>query len=233
MRHLLIAIFAVLLALAAIQACGGFDADSDGFFTDPLLCGGPLYDCDDSNRELGHGQIYYLDCDNDGLGDPDNLAYLCDATKCDSDDGRLRGCLVQSNALDCNDRPPEGAGVGSGIPMYPDCDGDGLGDASRSVLYCPSATTDPLETLGGCPLVLNGDDCDDNLLNLEAESAKVARYWDCDGDQHGDDNVGVMYLCPRADVIPITTGIKDCTMVSVGGDCDDSDPTINETEGGC
>lgn len=231
MRYLFIALVAAALALALGQACGGFDADSDGFFTDPLLCGGPLYDCDDSNREVGHGEIYYLDCDNDRLGDLENRAYLCDAGGCGDLNNQVRGCNVVSNALDCNDRPPEGAGVGSGIPLYPDCDGDGLGDPSKTYMYCPNVEEAP-ETIGGCPLVMNGDDCDDNPLNLEADSAKVKRWWDCDTDGYGDDDIGVMYLCPSAASLGTTQNIKNCAMVNRGGDCNDSDITINP-ENGC
>lgn len=225
------ALGAALGAAALVFACGGFDADADGFYTDPLLCGGALFDCDDSNRAVGHGAIYFLDCDGDSLGDPENPAYLCDETLCGSEDGRVRGCNISSNGLDCNDRAGEGAAFGAGVPLYPDCDADGLGDPSQHYLYCQNSTLDAPTTLGNCPMVLNADDCDDNPSSINNATLKSTLWWDCDDDGDGDDEVGPMLLCPAAEGLPRIPGLRECTLVSQGGDCDDTDPTLNSASG--
>ena len=222
-RTIGISIGAGLLALA----CAGYDADRDGYYTDPALCGMALYDCDDSDPSVGHGQYYFADCDADGLGDQGNIIYLCSEEQC-GEDGL--DCPAVSNALDCNDRPPNNEGAG--IPLYPDCDLDGLGDASRYVIYCPDDGAPP-DQLGTCPLVLNGDDCQDNAAIFNEEVPKVPQWFDCDGDSYGDDVIGPMYLCPDAEAVPGATTIKVCQMVGRGGDCDDQDPEVNDGRENC
>lgn len=214
------------LALA-LSACSSFDADGDGFFVDPSLCGSPLYDCDDSNIRIGNGEVYYADCDEDGFGNPDNLYYICGVGVCQDN---VLACDVVSNNLDCNDRQPDASSIM--VLLYPDCDEDGMGDPSRSLSFCPGTDITAPADLAACPLVQNSDDCDDNPAAADYEPGSYL-YFDCDGDDFGDERIGPMYICPGAAELPITTSELHngdrCELVEVGGDCEDDN---RDTVGG-
>lgn len=218
-------VFAALGVMAmagglAFSCAGNADKDSDGYFGDTALCGGPMFDCNEDDRSVGNGKVFFCDVDLDGFGDPGRTLYLCDEVACDE-----LPCTAVTNSMDCDDSDAE---VTSGVPLYPDCDQDMLGDASRSHLYCPVNNEAVPETdLAGCRYVLNGDDCDDGdpLIN------QLRAVWpDCDNDGYGDETKTVAHVCPNTFNMPLVEGLKTCVFAERGGDCKDEEANVNPEE---
>ena len=210
-------------SLVAASCAGNADKDSDGYFGETALCGDPIFDCDEDDRSVGNGSLYFCDVDGDGYGDPSRTVYLCDEVECEPPP-----CPGVTNSLDCND---EDATSTTGIQLFPDCDGDSLGDPSRSLLYCTENNDQsPQQDFNGCAYVLNGDDCDDSdgVVNLSS-----VVWLDCDGDLYGDEIVGSFRVCPNAFNLnandPTKTRIetKNCNFATEGGDCVDDEEGVN------
>ncbi|TVR02295.1 MAG: hypothetical protein EA398_08235 [Deltaproteobacteria bacterium] len=78
--------------------------------------------------------------------------------------GTCRVECTEEGWVNCDGDPRTGCeanlGTDGGVLRWPDCDGDGFGDASRPFRVCEG--TDEVIVEGRvCPLVDNGDDCDD------------------------------------------------------------------------
>ena len=176
-----------LLSVSALVACGepeeedddddttapglGIDSDNDGFTTEtdcddnrPTINPDAEEQCnsvdDDCDGEIDEGvrTRFYGDLDEDGYGDPDDYADLCNQQPgqvtidgdCNDDDDTINPDAtevcdeVDNNCDGTVDEDLE-------VTMYEDNDGDGFGRDSTSRTGCP----DPA-------FVLYGGDCDDN-----------------------------------------------------------------------
>ncbi len=184
----------------------------------PEQCDGIDNDCD--GRVDGSGSIdatpWYLDTDGDGFGGADSEVAACEQPKGFIEDG-----------TDCDDTSalaewtyPGAAEVESLLDCMKDLDGDGYGDESPTTAGV-IAGTDCDDNAGflspGEPEVCNDidDDCN-GVIDTDSPEASLW-YVDSDGDGYGE--------------VDSTNSTPDCAQpsgtVGVGGDCDDSDPTIS------
>ena len=128
-------------------------------------------------------ELYYLDSDGDGYGDP-NLCFCLDP------DGNLDDYV--KNSKDCNDND-------ASVPQkyYQDNDGDGLGANGNPFFSC-----NPPENY-----VNNNDDCNDNSPLLGE-----AKYYypDMDGDGYGVANLDGEYLCVAIAPEGLSSKVGDC-----------------------
>lgn len=230
-------------------AIGGEDGDGDGV----SICS----DCDDSNNTVYDGapeicdnldnncnglvddeavdqRNFYLDNDGDGYGDPsqsisgcvDVPGYVFETGDCDDNNtavspGTPEICDGMDN--DCS------GGIDDGAvdirAWYMDADGDGDGDlSSPAQLACDQPASSALTNTDcddGNAAIYGGafEICDgyDNDCNGGTDDVSIPPVWymDMDGDTYGDNNMSQ----------------SGCTQpagyVMDGGDCDDSDPSIN------
>ncbi len=214
-----LALAMVLLASAcgdAGKATPAVDADGDGYAVDDdcddadadvhpgatELCDGADQDCDGEVDELA-GELWHLDADGDGFGDPWATVAACsapagvvdDASDCDdSDPSAFPGAADPCDGVDndCDGAVDED----DATSWYPDADGDGFGDDAGAIDDCaaPSgfvATGGDCDDANGdvhpeadelCNLV--DDDCDGGV-DVDAIDAEVV-YPDVDGDGFGD-----------------------------------------------
>jgi hypothetical protein len=199
------------------------DPDGDGFDI--------TSDCDDENESLGAERKWYVDKDEDGYGDPDDMTRQCtrpagfvlNSDDCDDTDAFISpsaGEVCDGLDNDCNgvtdDDLPQ-------IPVYEDADGDGFG----------AAQDDPETACEVGPgQVENGDDCDDsdptwlsaaplelfyNGIDDNCDSA------DLDGDKDGDGFWAEDY----AERVTMNGGEPMVVDPGQAGDCDDADAAIN------
>jgi hypothetical protein len=199
----------------ATEACNDVDDDCDG-------------DVDESI-----GDLWYLDVDGDGFGDPDTGVQDCDGFSWFVDNGD-----------DCDDTSSEAFPGGTEVcdeldndcdgtidedvttTFYADLDGDGWGDAGSTVQACAVATgfspdagdcddTDPSISPSATE-ICNGldDDCDGDLDESDAVDA-ATWYADDDGDGYGDASASST-ACDQP-----TGAVADAT------DCDDTDSALN------
>lgn len=161
----------------AQEVCNNIDDDCDGLV-------------DDNDPSLTGGNIYYLDSDNDGYGDPSTATLSCNP---------LAGYIIQGG--DCND---SNASVNPGaqeICNFIDDDCDGLVDGND-----PSVTGGSLWFLDndgdgyGAPLtsvfscsqpagyVPNDLDCNDNNISINPNAQELCNGIDDDCDGLIDDN---------------------------------------------
>ena len=114
-----------LISPSAVEVCDGVDNDCDGF------------------TDEGVASSYYLDFDEDGFGDENNLVVACDAPEgyvqnpndCDDFDGDVYPSaseVCDGIDNDCNGEIDDQVGE----VFYLDLDGDGFGQADNLVLLC-------------------------------------------------------------------------------------------------
>ena len=131
------------------------------------------------------------------------------------------GCLVPDALVEGAER----CRAEDMVPLWPDLDGDGFGDAAQiPVAGCPGAPSwadvggdcddgDPA-SFPGAPELCNGRD---NNCDGTPDSGLGELLWsDRDGDGWGDDAVDPQLRCDEPE-----------GWVTRGGDCDDHDPAVN------
>jgi hypothetical protein len=232
----------------SISACGrpdGFSADgTDCDDADPVrhpdaseLCDGVDDDCDgtvDEEDPFGSDR-WYADADGDGFGDPDDWAASCtavegrlaDGTDCDDTDPAVSPIAAEHcDGIDENCNGTLDDGAAERTTWYADTDGDGYGDAARTLDACvmppgyaaaatdcddADATVHPdgIERCGG------GDEDCDGLLDEAGATGGPAWYADGDGDGWGDASDS------------ITACTEPAGYVASAGDCDDADAAFH------
>lgn len=220
---------------------------SEGFFgTNGIpaeeLCDGLDNDCD---GEVDEDFRWYTDADGDGFGDDATMQISCtpipgavqvggDCNDADPNIGTIGSTCDDGDADTYLDTVQEDCNC-SGVPVGTcppgeifDCNGncapqEWLGDGfcddgsyehnGNTIFFnCEDFAND----LGDCgepcsPEICDGIDNDcDGLVDED-----FFWYADLDGDGYGDPNTGILSCTPMPG------------MVNVGGDCDDTDPTIN------
>ncbi len=212
------------------EICDGLDNDCDGAI-------------DDDDGNVVTANVWYLDHDGDGYGDPlfqqpacnQPINYVSDNTDCDDFDTNvspngMEVCDSIDNDCDGTVDDDDTSIVYSSNDIYfEDVDGDGYGNSNTSTETCvPTAT-----------MVTNDLDCDDaeSAVNPVAEEEcdgidnncdgsadgsdaidQTTWYQDLDADGHGNDAVSLEQCDQPTDFIDNNT------------DCDDDDITINPDE---
>ncbi|MBM4367436.1 MAG: FG-GAP repeat protein [Deltaproteobacteria bacterium] len=225
----------------ASEVCDAADLDED--------CSGAADDAD-AGVDAATFSTYARDADADGYGDAARTVTQCDApagygldaTDCDdADAGRSPGNLeVCDGAVDedcdalVDDDDPD---VSDPATWYEDGDGDGFGDAGRSVAACDAPTG-----------YVSGDtDCDDASAAINPAATEVCDTADVDEDCDGladDDDASVTgtstwYADVDADGYAGDATVAACSppsgYLSTSTDCDDADadawPGAGETCG--
>lgn len=168
--------------------------DADGTRSDIGYTGGPIRDP-------------LLDVDVDGDGS--SARFDCD----DADPDRFPAALEDCGGIDrdCDGDPNTGV-------VYPDIDGDGLGDAT-------AATTGDICTVPAGH-VRDGQDCDDGDPSTGLPSAG---WTDLDGDGHGTPVPAVG--CPATGVAPIDDDCDDTVASTFPGAPEVCDALDNDCDG--
>ena len=220
------------------------DADPETHPNAPERCDGLDNDCDGViDEELE--ELWHLDADGDGYGDPGVTIDSCDpgdgwvgpdmATDCDDGDPAVNPAATEI----CNGVDDDCDGVVDEdleSTWYADADGDGFGDPEAASFGCEPAagyTADASDCDDAnssihpdaseiCDTLDN--DCDGLIDDLDDSiSGSSTWYLDADGDGYGDDG----------------TAVSACEQPSgysaYGGDCDDADAAYNPgaTEDDC
>ena len=239
-------------AIAKAESFFFVDADEDGFIAQedcddsnpnvypgaPELCDGLDNNCSGVVDDSLTIYTYYRDVDADGYGDNDLRVDTCAAeapvgfvsvgNDCDDADPAINpGAVEACDAIDnnCDGQINEGL---ERFTYYYDSDSDGFGVADQSVDTC--ATIPPVNyaaQAGDCddlnPEINPGatETCDgldnncDGVVNEGLE--RFVYYPDIDADGFGDDSAAID-TCDAN----LPTG-----FVTLGGDCDDTNATIN------
>ncbi|NCG19957.1 MAG: hypothetical protein GWP91_13190 [Rhodobacterales bacterium] len=193
----------------ANEVCDSLDNDCDGDI-----------DTDDESLDLTTMDLFYLDRDGDGFGDPDQSEEACAATSTTADNGDdcdddralanpLADEVCSGRDDDCDgliDEEDPSLDLALLTTFYADMDGDGFGDTSTGFAECfiPANAT---------PVA---DDCDDgdSAIGLPSDW-----YTDSDNDNYGGGVVVEAYVCLPTD--PSLFSSHD------GVDCDDGVAAIN------
>jgi hypothetical protein len=216
-----------------VEVQGDCDDGDPAISPDGLeVCNGEDDDCDGVPDE-DVGELYHLDADGDGFGDPGAPTRACalperhvtDATDCDDLDplsfpGAAEACDGADN--DCDEAVDEGLD----ITFYIDEDGDGYGAVGTTVEACaaPEGFTDtPGDCDDGTDLIspeaneqCNGvDDNCDGTTDEDSAIDALPFYLDADSDGHGD---------PAAPTLACALPAGHAASPT---DCDDADPAVS------
>ena len=214
----------------AAEICDGFDNDCDGAI-------------DDADGNVVTANVWYLDHDTDGYGDPLFTLSACNqpsnyvANSDDCDDFNFASSPESQEICDGIDNDCDGSVddfdsnvvYSNGDLYHQDLDGDGFGDVATSSYTC-SPTSSMVVTAGDCndmdaSISPNAaEECDgiDNNCDGSTDGAdaidQTMWYQDLDADGHGNDAVSLEQCDQPTDYIDNNT------------DCDDDDITINPDE---
>ncbi len=231
-----------IAALGDLPAEAGVDGDGDGVVGDD--------DCDDTNATVGAGlpevcdgldndcdgmvdeevtQLWYVDADADGFGDPTTPESRCEP-----------GPGMSSTGGDCDDAD---ASVFPGAPEL--CDGydqdcDGVPDNGVQTTYWTDADRDgygdveqPIEACEiGDGWVDNAEDCDDDDDSVHPLGVEVCNEQDDDCDGVVDEDVtSLWFLDLDGDGYGQVGGTTEACARPTGyaasaGDCDDALSTV-------
>ena len=261
--------FALLLALSACVDTGyspfgddAFeipDADNDGYpdsedcepddvLSNPEsveICDGKDNDCDGLiDEDPVNGDLYFVDADGDGYGDPDQTAERCEASSgyvtypgdCDdTDDSIHQGADELCDAVDndCDDIIDEGNATDAPT-WYPDADNDGYASSFGGVRACQAPSgylavsdardhdcddADPAISPGAqevCDDDDNDEDCDGRVNDADDDTlGQTTWFYDADGDGYG--TTAISYdAC----------GEQPPYFSDQDGDCNDSNASI-------
>ena len=203
----------------AAETCNGLDDDCDG----------------DVDEDTTGTNVWYLDADADGYGDPANstvacvapAAHVADATDCDDTDSSVHPDAVEfCDGLDSNCNGEIDDFAIDAVPGYTDADGDGYGDATVSVVmvcdmsgYADNADDCDDANSGinpGMDEHCNGyDDNCDGVVDEDGAIGADAYYADLDGDTYGDHG-SVRIAC-----------LQPAGYVTDDMDCDDTNAVVH------
>ncbi len=199
----------------ATETCDGVDEDCDGTVDDGITYA-----------------IYYRDTDGDGYGDSSDSDYTCSPSSgfvttggdCDESDASINpGATEICDGVDqdCDGTADDGL---THAYSYPDADGDGYGASTGAVYDCTTPSG----------YVASSTDCDDSDASIHPGATETCDgvdedcdgtaddgityttyYRDTDGDGYGDSSDSDYTCSPSAG------------FVTTGGDCDESDASIN------
>ena len=254
------------------------DGDEDGYGDpdSPLeTCGAPVgyvdndLDCDDGNDAIhpeaaevcdavdndcndlvddGVGDLYYMDGDDDGYGDPDLGVRACtqpegrvaDNTDCDDGNADVHpGATELCDGLDnnCVDGIDEGLSQNT---YYVDADGDGHGDPDSPVQACSlpaghSAVGDDCDDTTAARFPGNPELCDglDNDCDVTIdEGVQNTYYRDADNDGHGVATDTALGCTAPAGYVASADDCDDTAAARFPGNpelCDGLDNNCNDT----
>ncbi len=203
----------------ADEVCDGVDNDCDGVI--------------DSDTAASLMTTWYQDSDADGYGDPGTTAAACTAPAGfvandeDCDDGRAATSPAAAEVCDEVDNNCDGVVDNNpvdGDTWYLDVDGDLYGDPDATGTACSLTegfTTDNSDCDDSNASInpTGAEECDDLDNDCDGvidEGALTTWYRDADTDGYGDEGDTVTDACDAPS-----------GYVGVGGDCDDTDVTIN------
>ena len=161
----------------------------------------------------GISEVVIIDNDNDGFPEEED---------CNDNDPNINPNATEvCDGVDnnCDGQVDEGTTT----TYYVDSDNDGYGNPEQSIESCG-----PLEGY-----VLDNTDCNDASANDNPEGEEVCDGFDnnCDGQIDEGFVFETYYLDGDLDGYGGGEGFSDCIQpfesTTIGGDCDDSDPTIN------
>ena len=193
------------------------------------ICDSIDNDCDNLIDE-GVTNIYYQDSDSDGFGNLGSSTdacsqpsgYVSDSTDCDDGVNTINPSAAE--VCDLVDNNCDGViDEGLGYTYYLDVDGDGFGDVNSTTLSCSVQTG----------YVEQGGDCDDFEFTVNPAATEVCDLIDNNCDGVIDEGLGYIYYLDNdgdgyGDQLTETLSCTAQTgFISVGGDCDDDEATIN------
>ncbi len=217
------------------------DSDPDENPDADEVCDGDDDDCDGNVDEASavDASTWYADDDSDGYGDPSTTRRACDEPSgytdddqdCDDTSAEVNpGERERCNDIDddCDGSIDESDAIDADT-WYSDLDDDGYGDPDSTTISC----TTPDDAVG------NDDDCDDGRADVNPGEDEVCDDRDNDCDDLVDEDAvdAETWYTEDADddgYGPDDSMVVDCDApsgsVSLGGDCDDTDPTLNPGE---
>ena len=207
----------------------GNDCDDE----DPERYPGSLEICDEIDNDCNGlvdenlGNLWYLDTDQDGYGDPQSALQSCDqlagyiqqAGDCNDDDATINPEVAEEcDGIDnnCNGEIDE---FGS-ITWYQDTDNDGYGNINQPLQSCTQPSGYVSNTL----------DCNDNSADVNPAAVEVCDFLDNDCNGTSDDNASdaqLWYIDNDQDGFGSTsTTLTACTQplgyANNADDCDDT-----------
>ncbi|MSP56212.1 MAG: hypothetical protein EXR69_11510 [Myxococcales bacterium] len=204
----------------AVEVCDDLDNDCDGAVDDSATDASTWFEDNDTD---GYGSSVDLDsCDKPS-------GYSSETGDCDDGNRRVSPSAAEicdSVDNDC-DGLTDGADAAGARSWYADSDADGYGDPAVAETSCDA----PFGHVG------NADDCDDANASANPIETEHCNGFDDDCDGLTDDSSSVdattYYTDADSDGYGSAVGVA-CTppsgSVSVSGDCNDANATINPAE---
>lgn len=220
----------VLLLLATTTGCAYISDKHEEWRLDPDEDGTTIVDdCDDGDDAVGAPSAWYVDKDEDGFGDSDDVTFRClqpeghvavDGDCDDTDRAVYPGAEEVCDGADnnCNGTTDEELAL---APWYADADGDGYGDPLDAIEACGSSNG----------RVDNALDCDDTDATQQVKAEEEVPYNgiddNCDpSDGDGDRDLDGYWASNYYDLVVASGGTPMDVHPDVSGDCDDNDDTI-------